>query len=348
MQFWLSKKLIFKGADSNPINEVKAMKSLQYPIKSDFDATSTATQVMGNIDLTDKLAVVTGGYSGLGREVVRVLLGAGASVIVPARDVEKARHVLAALPDVRVCAMDLADPESIDAFANLLHQEAKPIDFLINNAGVMAMPLTRDRRDYEMQMVVNHFGHFQLTARLWSCIKEAEKPRVVCLSSGAHRFSSIDFDDPHYFVRPYNPWQAYGQSKTANALFALELNRRARDYPMLAFSVHPGSILTDLSRHLSLEDMQAMGFRDEKGEIPKEDKYRFKSVGQGAATTIWCATSPLLENIGGVYCEDCNIARSVSVDWKERNGILPWACDLENAERLWQLTEEQIGVNFEI
>lgn len=325
------------------------MNKLQLPINTSFDADSTATQVMGETDLSGKLAVVTGGYAGLGLETVKVLVTAGASVVVPVRDLDKARKALSALENVQVSVMDLADPDSIDAFARSLNQQGKPIDLLINNAGVMAMPLTRDRRGYEMQLAINHFGHFQLTARLWPSIIKASNPRVVCLTSGAHRFSAVDFDDPHYHQRPYSAWQAYGQSKTANALFALELNRRAKKYPVLAFSVHPGSITdTDLSRHLSLADMQAMGFRDESGNIPENSKYLYKSVEQGAATTIWCATSPLLEPLGGVYCEDCNIAQAVPGDWKERNGVLPWACDAENAERLWQLTEAQTGIDFKV
>ncbi|SCM70112.1 putative oxidoreductase [uncultured Pleomorphomonas sp.] len=322
------------------------MPSVQRPLPSGFGRTTTAEEALAGTDLSGKLAVVTGGYAGIGRETVRVLSGAGASIVVPARNVEKARDALRAMPQVEIHHMDLADPSSIDDFARDFVASGRPLDLLINNAGIMATPLAHNARGYESQFATNHLGHFQLVARLWPSLERSGQARVVVLSSGAHRFSDVDFDDPNYHRRVYDKFMAYGQSKTANALFALGLDIRGEAYGVRAFSVHPGSIATELTRYVPLEDLQAMGFRDENGDVTPHIAALYKTVEQGAATTVWCAASSQLDGLGGVYCEDCDIAQPMPADTTELFGVLPWAMDPERADRLWLLSENLTGIKF--
>jgi NAD(P)-dependent dehydrogenase (short-subunit alcohol dehydrogenase family) len=325
------------------------MTSRQQPIRSGSGFSTTAAEALAGRDLTGKSAVVTGGYSGIGLETTRVLVEAGATVIVPARSAVKARANLQGLPRVELAVLDLMDPESIDAFAGVFLAGGRPIDLLINNAGVMACPLSRDSRGNEAQFSANHLGHFQLTLRLWPALVKAGGARVVSLTSRGHRFSAVDFDDPNFDRRPYDKWKAYGQSKTANALFALGLDKRGEAQGVRAFSVHPGGIPTDLTRHLTDDDLKGFNLvRQPDGSIlqdPASDR-RFKDVPQGAATTIWCATSPQLEGMGGVYCEDCDIAEVVPGDITQPTGMASWACDPELAERLWTLSETFTGVRI--
>ncbi|MDB5819618.1 MAG: oxidoreductase [Rhizobacter sp.] len=323
------------------------MSSLQHPISSGFGRTTTAEEALGGRDLNGRCAVVTGGYAGIGLETVRVLVRAGASVVVPARNVDKARAALRDFDRIEVGSLDLANPASIDAFARGFMADDRPLDLLVANAAIMATPLAHDARGYESQFATNHLGHFQLAARLWPALRRAGQARVVSLSSGAHRFAGIDFEDPNFHSRAYDKWKAYGQSKTACALFALGLDRRAAAHGVRAFSVPPGSIPTELTRHVSLADMQAMGFRDEHGEIAPHILALYKTVPQGAATTVWCATSPQLEGHGGLYCEDCDIARVEPLDPPGFTGVVPWACDPEAADRLWSLSERLTGVEFD-
>jgi NAD(P)-dependent dehydrogenase (short-subunit alcohol dehydrogenase family) len=323
------------------------MTTAQHPLPSGFGHTTTAATALDGADLSGKCVLVTGGYAGIGLETVRVLSGAGAAVVVPARDLPKAEAALHGLPRVDIHAMDLADPASIDAFARAFTASGRALDLLIANAGIMATPLHHDARGYERQFATNHLGHFQLTARLWPSLRQAGRARVIVLSSGAHRFSDIDFDDPNYQHRAYDKWKAYGQSKTSNALFALGLDRRGQEHGVRAFSVHPGAIATtDLQRHLALSDLQAMGFRDAEGNIPPAIAALYKSVPQGAATTVWCAVSPQLAGLGGVYCENCDIAQGVPADATGWDGVMPWATDAARADRLWTLSERLSGVAF--
>jgi NAD(P)-dependent dehydrogenase (short-subunit alcohol dehydrogenase family) len=316
----------------------------QHPIPSGFGRNTTAAEALASADLSGKLVMITGGYSGIGLEAARVFSAAGAALVVPARDVAKAHAALRAFPRTEIHPMDLADPGSIDSFARDFIASGRTLDLLIANAGIMATPLAHDARGYERQFATNHLGHFQLTARLWPSLRQTGHSRVVVLSSGAHRFSDIDFDDPNYLRRPYDKWKAYGQSKTANALFAVGLDRRGETHGVRAFSVHPGLIETDLQRHLVMTDLQAMGFRDAEGNVPPGLAARYKTVPQGAATTVWCATSPQLEGLGGVYCEDCDIALAMPADATEMRGVLPWATDPVRADRLWELSEQLTGV----
>ncbi|MGI4813679.1 MAG: oxidoreductase [Janthinobacterium lividum] len=322
------------------------MSSAQRPLPSGFGQTTTAQEALGSADLSGKLAIVTGGYAGIGLETVRVLAAAGATVVVPARNLDKARAALRTLPRVEIATLDLADPASIDAFAGDFAASGRALHLFIGNAGIMATPLVHDARGYESQFSTNHLGHFQLVGRLWPSLLRAGQARVVAISSGAHRFADIDFDDPNYQQRAYDKWQAYGQSKTATALFALGLDLRGETCGVRAFSVHPGSIATELTRHVALADMQAMGFRDADGNITPHIAALYKSVEQGAATTVWCAVDPRLDGMGGVYCENCDIAVPVPADPKGLHGVLPWAIDPARAERLWQLSEQLTGVRY--
>lgn len=325
------------------------MTTEQRPLPSGYGPRTTAEEILGTRDLSGMTAVVTGGYSGLGLETSRVLSEHGMCVVVPARDLAKAKRNTETLKGVELHQLDLLDPISVDVFAEKLMQRGNAIDVLINSAGIMATPLARDARGYESQFAANHLGHFQLTARLWPLLKKAGKARVVALSSGGHRFSRVDFRDPDFRQRPYEKWVAYGQSKTANALFAVVLDKRGAAHGIRAFSVHPGAILTDLSRHLTADDLASFGVqRRGNGSMVVNDEAKgfFKTVGEGAATTIWCAFDAQLEGKGGVYCEDCDIAQAVPCEDKGFAGVCPWAVDADAAEKLWKLSEKMTGVMF--
>ncbi|HSZ56320.1 MAG TPA: oxidoreductase [Tepidisphaeraceae bacterium] len=328
------------------------MSSKQAPIHSGFGPTTTARQTLKGIDLAGKVAIVTGGYAGLGLETTRALAEAGARVIVPARSPDKARKVLAGIPRVEQSTLDLLDPSSIDAFANEFLATGRPLHMLINNAGIMATPLMRDARGYESQFSANHLGHFQLTVRLWPALRRAGRARVVSLSSRGHQRGGIDFDDPNFLHRPYDRWQAYGQSKTANVLFAVGLDRRGEASGIRAFAVHPGGILTDLARHLTDDELRAFGLSrtDKPGFIPAGRSVAeggdFKTLEQGAATTVWCATSPQLDAMGGVYCQDVDLAPMLPADSASNVGVREYAIDPQAAERLGKLSEELTGVKL--
>ncbi|MFZ9394824.1 MAG: oxidoreductase [Erythrobacter sp.] len=320
------------------------MVSTQAPIDSQFGYRSTAAEVVAGGDLSGKCVVVTGGYSGIGTETVRALAGAGARVIVGARRPDQAREVLAEMAgDITVLPLDLADPASIDAFASAVADIAPALDILVNNAAIMASPLMRDARGFEMQFATNHLGHFQLTARLWPLLKAAAQgARVVTLSSVGHRLAAPDLADPNWERREYEKWPAYGAAKSANALFALQLDKLGEPHGVRSFAVHPGGIATPLQRHLTMEEQVAMGWYDEEGNVHEA----FKSTEQGAATTVWCATSPLLDEMGGVYCEDCNVGALANEATPRGSGVSPHIRDEALAEGLWRKSEELTGVAF--
>ncbi|CAG9184669.1 SDR family NAD(P)-dependent oxidoreductase [Cupriavidus pampae] len=321
---------------------------IQQKLGSGFDATTTAAQAVGNLDLRGRLFVVTGGHAGLGREAVRALAAAGASVWVGARDPERAAQALAGIDGVRTAPLDLSDPTSVDAFAARILAEGQPLHALINNAGIMAVPLQRDVNGHELQLSTNHLGHFRLTARLWPALVAAQGARVVALSSGAHRFGGVDLEDPDYRARPYDKWQAYGQSKTAAALFALELDRRGAAHGVRAFSVHPGAIKTGLGEHLTQADYIEIGIFTPDGEPRPEFAKLFKTMEQGAATTVWCATSPRLVGLGGLYCEDCDVADLIPATSQSLLGVLPHAVDPDVARAWWTVSEALADVRFPI
>ena len=316
----------------------------QQPIGSGFGAKTTAAEIMAGVDLSGTTAVVTGGYSGIGLETTRALAGAGAEVILPVRDLQKAETNLSDIDGaIRLRPMDLADLVSVENFAADVAGDHDKIHLLINNAGIMACPETRIGDGWESQFATNHIGHFVLTNELTPYLKNAGGARVVCLSSTAHRISPIRWDDPHFRKEPYDKWVAYGQSKTANALFARELNHRLSGDGVQAFSVHPGGIVTPLQRHLEQEEMIALGWLDENGELSEGAKAMFKSPEQGCATTLWCATSAQLNGHGGQYCEDCDIALPAEEDSPRYSRVAKWACDDEAASRLWTLTEDMLA-----
>ncbi|MED0981629.1 oxidoreductase [Bacillus paramycoides] len=321
--------------------------TIQKPIHSGFDSRTIAKEALGGRDLSGKVAIVTGGYLGLGLEITRVLAEAGATVIVPARRIEQAQEATSNIPRVELEKLDLIDSNSIDTFAKRFLKTNRPLHILVNGAGIMANPLNRDARGYESQFATNHLGHFQLTARLWPALVKANGARVVSVSSRGHRICGIDFNDPNFKNRHYNKWQAYGQSKTANALFAVELDKRGKEFHVRAFSSHPGTIVTSLSRNLTDEEMRSMGALDEHGNraLVKYDE-EFKSIPEGAATIVWCAVNSQLDDQGGVYCENVDIAEPVSAENPEPSGVRPWASNTEYAEMLWKLSETLTGVNF--
>ncbi|MFC4496900.1 SDR family NAD(P)-dependent oxidoreductase [Streptomyces ovatisporus] len=317
------------------------MTTPQHSIGSGFGARSTAADVLRGIDLTGKLAVVTGGYSGLGLETTRALAAAGAHVVVPARRREAAREKVGAISGVEIDTLDLADLDSVRTFADRFLRTGRGIDIMINSAAVMACPETRVGPGWEAQFAVNHLGHYALVNRLRPAL-EPGGARVVSVSSAGHRLSPVRWDDVH-FEQGYDKWKAYGQAKTANALFAVQLDALGRDQGIRAFSLHPGGILTPLQRHLPPEEMVAAGWIDEDG-APLDPS--FKTPEQGAATQVWAATSPLLAGMGGVYCEDCDIAgRSSGSPAAPAGGVQGHAVDPEQAARLWSLSAELTGLD---
>ncbi|OAM89390.1 SDR family NAD(P)-dependent oxidoreductase [Termitidicoccus mucosus] len=340
--------------NTHTVNTTNTTQTAQRPFGSAFGASSTADDVIAGIDLAGKTAIVTGGYAGIGLEIVRVLRAAGARVIVPARDLVKASAALARFDGVAIEPMDLMNPASIDAFAKKYNAAAGPLHILINNAGIMACPLMRDARGHEAQFSTNHLGHFQLTARLWPALRRAGGARVVAVSSRGHRYSPVVFEDIDFLKREYQPWLGYGQSKSANILFALELDRRGAPDGIRAFSAHPGSIVnTDLSRHLAKGALAAMGVVDGGGNPILDPLRQMKTVAQGAATIVWCATNPALAGKGGVYCENNDIAPLCTdqspldpvsgADANGNFGVMPHAIDPAAAARLWDVSGQMLG-----
>ncbi|EXL03150.1 SDR family NAD(P)-dependent oxidoreductase [Brucella tritici] len=308
------------------------MQHGQTPLGTPFGPCTTAQEVIRDIDLTGKTAVVTGGASNLGLETVRILAWRGARVIVPVRDIGTAGKMLCNIPNVELFTMDLLDPASVRSFADKFVIEHGSLDILILSAGVMATPLFRDAEGHEGQFATNHLGHFRLTAALWPALCAAKNARVIVLSSRGHQLGGLALEDLDFVQRPYDKWLAYGQAKTANALFAVAVDARGINHGVRAFSVHPGSILGPLARHLSREEIDSFGAIDNNGQPVIDPDRDMKTPQQGAATTIWCATAPELAGIGGVYCENCDIAR---VERQERFGVRPFAIDPDIAEALW-------------
>ena len=313
----------------------------QVPIGSGFHAKSTALEVVSGLDLSGRNAIVTGGYSGIGLETVRALASAGARVTVPARRPELASEALANVAgDIEITAMDLADLASVRRFADQYAETGRPLHLLINNAGIMACPLARIGKGWESQFGTNHLGHMALAMKLTPQLQDAAGARVVALSSTGHVRSDVIWDDPHYEHRAYDKWEAYGQSKSANALFALGMDLNHRDDGIRAFSVHPGGIFTPLQRHLSDEEMVALGWKAADGSIPPQVQAMFKTPEQGASTTVWAATSPKLDGKGGVYCENCDIAKAATQESQRWEHARAWISDNAGAERLWGMSKK--------
>jgi NAD(P)-dependent dehydrogenase (short-subunit alcohol dehydrogenase family) len=317
-------------------------------ITSPFGAKSTAREVAAGHDLNGVSAIVTGGSSGIGVETARALAEAGAEVMLAVRNREAGEATAAdigktAPGKVSVGLVDLSDLTSVAAFASAWGD--KPLDILINNAGVMACPLAYTAQDLEMQIGTNHFGHYLLsmllTRALMNAAEDGKQSRLVSLSSIGHRRGGVHFEDIHYRERPYDKWEAYGQAKTANALFAVGFHERFADLGVTANSVMPGGIMTPLQRHLPREEMIAFGWMDEAGNVND----RFKSTEQGAATSVWAALGDELEGVGGLYLENCNQALPWTQD-TPFEGVMPHAVDPDAADRLWAVSEEITGARL--
>ncbi|HYH29797.1 MAG TPA: SDR family NAD(P)-dependent oxidoreductase [Pseudonocardia sp.] len=332
------------------------MTPKQHPLGSGFTAASTAEAVLKGIDLSGTNVVVTGGHHGIGLETTRALAGAGASVTVAARNPDRAASALAGIERVETGRLDLLDPASVEAFAARYLASGPPLHILVNNAGIMGGPLVRDARGYESQFATNHLGHFQLTLGLLPALRAAHGARVVNLTSGAQRLSGIRWDDPHFTTGDYDGHLAYGQSKTANVLFAVELDRRWAGEGIRGCAVHPGIIVgTNLGGWMSEDQRRAvslaMGLIDESGRPIIDPHHGKKTPQQGASTIVFAATSPLLADIGGVYLMDNDISpldedpEPVDLTSGETPvaTVVPHAVDPESAKRLWELSERLLA-----
>ncbi len=309
---------------------------------TDVEDHPTADEVLAGVDLSGRTALVTGSYSGIGPATASALSRAGARVLAPARRPDEAREVLRDVANVEVGEMDLSDQASVAAYAEGLLAEGTHVDIVVNNAGIMATPETRTAEGWELQFATNHLGHYALVNRLWPLLDGGA--RVVSVSSGGHQFSDIRWDDP-WFGTGYDKWHAYGQSKTANALFAVHLDAVGREHGVRAWSLHPGAILTPLGRHLRAEDLATVMVEDENGELVLPT---FKTPEQGAATSVWAATSPDVEAFGGRYLEDVALAPSFSegdVRPSDAVGVKDYAQDPASAARLWTWSAELTGVD---
>jgi len=326
---------------------------MEEPLAARFGAESTADQVLEGIDLRGKRCFVTGTSAGLGVETARALVAHGAHVVGAARDLAKAQRAAAAVRaqaaaggSFELVALDLASLASVRACADALCAAGKRYDAIIANAGVMACPKGRTAEGFETQFGTNHLGHFVLVNRLLPLL--ARGSRFVSLSSAGHRFSDVDLEDPNFEHTPYVEFVAYGRSKTANALFAVEFDRRHRAQGIRAAAVHPGAIQTELGRNMTPEVMQQLtrfGSASSPGTSPAQ--VQWKSIPQGAATSVWCAIVADADAIGGRYCEDCHVAESVpSSDTARRTGVRAYALDPEKARALWSKSEEMVGEHF--
>ena len=315
----------------------------QKPVDSGFGAKSEPTEVLKDIDLEGKVAMVTGGYSGIGLETTRALKEAGARVIVPARRKDVAKSALSGIVESEdILNLDLADPSSAQSFVNEFVDSGMSLDMLINNAAVMACPQMPTKEGWDLQFAVNHIGHFIITKGLLPTMSSSGS-RIVTLSSTGHKLSGIQWEDVH-FEESYDKWKAYGQSKTAASLLAVEISERMKDEGIKTYSVHPGGIFTPLQRHLEKEEMIALGWLGEDGELSEMAAANFKSPTQGASTSLWCATSPMLEEVSGVYCENCDVAvRQEDGPMARYIGVADWAVDTDEAAKLWDLTEHTLS-----
>ena len=313
-----------------------------------FSSQSTTDQVLEGIDLSGKLALVTGASSGLGVETTRALAAKGCRVVMAARDVPKIEQQAAAIrerhPNAQLEAMELHldVPSSVRAFAKAFLAKHPKLNLLIGNAGVMACPLARTAEGWEMQFATNHLGHFLLGNLLAPALVAGAPSRLISVSSAGHQFSPVVFDDIQFERRPYDKWQSYGQAKTANILFALEFDRRFAGKGVRAFSNHPGGIRTELGRHLTQDDIKLLTARSEarasKGVMV------WKNVEQGASTQVWGATAPELDGKGGLYLEETQISGTAPPPGSA--GCAPYALDPEQAKRLWAVSEQLLGESF--
>jgi len=313
---------------------------------SEFGWSSTTDEVLAGIDLSGRTVFITGANSGLGQETARAMASRGAHVIMAGRDQDKLDEAVAAIQaghskaQIDTITVDLGSLENIRAATSRARQRFQKIDLLINNAGVMATPFLHTADGFEMQFGTNHLGHFALTGELFPLIERGHLKRIVNLSSRGHHFAPVDFEDPHFERRAYDPWTSYGHSKTANVLFTVGLEARFAVLGIHAYAVHPGGIQTNLGRHMTPEMMEALMAR----VTSKDTGFQWKTIPQGAATSCWAATAPELEGKGGVYCEDCHVAEVD--DESSTGGVRSYALNPSFADRLWKLSEELTGVQY--
>ncbi len=313
--------------------------------RTGFGHDTTTDEVLEGIDLSGKLALVTGASGGLGAETVRALAAKGASVVATARDLAKGEAVASGIRQstgnsaVEVEELELGSLASIRAFADRFLARHDPLHVLVNNAGIMACPFAKTSDGFELQFGTNHLGHFLLTGLIEPALLNGAPARIVSVSSRGHQLSPVVFNDIHFAKRDYDKWSAYGQSKTANILFAVGLEERLGGRGVHANALHPGMIPTDLSRHMVAEDFEHLSSRAPGG------KMRFKSVEAGAATSVYAATAPELEGRGGLYLEDCGVA-DVNDAEDARDGVRSYALDTAAAEKLWSVSEEMVGESF--
>jgi NAD(P)-dependent dehydrogenase (short-subunit alcohol dehydrogenase family) len=310
-----------------------------------FGFSSTAAEVVSGLDLSGKTAVVTGASGGLGAETARALASAGCAVTIACRDTAKGQRIADSIKEstdndaVHVAALELVDHSSIRACADDIGETYNRLNILVNNAGLMACPLTRSPQGWEMQFATNHVGHFLLTNLLMPLLEAGAPSRVVCLSSAGHTRGPVNFGDLHFDKKEYEKWEAYGQAKTANALFAIGLDNKFASRGIRGFAVHPGAIITDLGRHMDEEDIIEMS------DIIDSMAGGFKEVPAGAATSVWAATAPELDGRGGLYLEDCAESAPAGTDGIT-TGYLDYAVDPKLAEQLWKVSEELVGQSF--
>jgi NAD(P)-dependent dehydrogenase (short-subunit alcohol dehydrogenase family) len=315
-----------------------------------FGATSTTEEVLEGVNLQGKRVLVTGVSAGLGVETARALVAHGADVVGAARDLSKAKgatagvHAAANGGGLELVELDLASLDSVRVCANALVDAGKAFDLIVANAGVMACPYGKTADGFETQFGANHLGHFVLVNRIASLMKRGS--RLVNLSSAGHRYSDVDLDDPNFERTPYDPWVAYGRSKTANILFAVEFDRRHKADGVRATAVHPGGIQTELSRHIGDEGIKQLIERvNAATRAAGEPGFKFKTIPQGAATSVWAGAVVSADEVGGRYCEDCHVAE-IEPDAAKRAGVKPYALNPETAKALWAKSEEMVGERF--
>jgi NAD(P)-dependent dehydrogenase (short-subunit alcohol dehydrogenase family) len=318
-----------------------------------FGATSTTDDVLAGVDLKGKRVLVTGVSAGLGVETARVLAAHGADVVGAARDLAKAEGATAVVRQaaaasggsLQLIQLDLADLASVRAAADALVTDGRPFDLVIANAGVMATPFGKTVDGFETQFGTNHLGHFVFVNRVADLLKVGS--RVVSLASAGHRFSDVDLEDPNFKTTEYTPFGAYGRSKTANVLFAVEFDRRHKARGVRAVAVHPGGIHTELSRHMDPAFIQQwLDQLNAEAAAQGQPPIQMKTIPQGAATSVWAGVVAPAEAVGGRYCEDCHVAERVESDSLLRAGVRPYAVDPARAQALWALSEKMVGETF--
>lgn len=315
-----------------------------------FGAKSTTDDVLNGVDLSGKRVLVTGASAGLGVETARALVSHGASVVGAARNLAKARDATTAVREAArngatfdLIELDLASLKSIRTASDRLVKDGRPFDVVIANAGVMATPKGQTADGFETQFGTNHLGHFTFVNRIASLIKTGG--RLVNLSSAGHRFSDVDLEDPNFERTPYTEFGAYGRSKTANVLFAVEFDRRHKTRGVRATAVHPGGIQTELGRHMTPELIQQMMTNINQSRPAGAPPFEFKTIPQGAATSVWAGFVASADDVGGRYCEDCHVA-ALNADPAIREGVRPYALDSARARALWALSEKLVGETF--